>query len=59
MSFPENGAHYSQINGFVPGDGTAVIDRYGGAYFGEIWKGIIILLITHRGPPVSGPAQCF
>ena len=30
------------INGFVPGDGTAVIDRHGGAYFGEIWKGITV-----------------
>ena len=55
MAFPKNGAHYSQINGFVPGDGTAVIDRHGGTYFGEIWKVTIILLITHRGPLVSGP----
>ena len=44
----------AQINGFVSGDGTAVIDRHGGTYFGEVWK-VIILLITHRGPLVSGP----
>ena len=38
------------LNGFVPGDGTAVIDRLGGTYFGEIWKGIIIytVLIVDR-----------
>ena len=36
------------VYGFVPGDGTSVIDRHGGAYFGEIWKSIIILLINYQ-----------